>query len=431
MIKTFWTGKNGPIWTAYFDTTLSVDFIPDNNEITKLICQQQLNITSGNGGILVPYNNTYLFCPAQQTDTHLPLCEAKALDSFDNKALCHGPYINADQRPQQYGVSCSTILENLWLDIILVVDVSKHISVNELDELSKSFMDSFDALNLNVNSQHSSRIALITYATLAKVQMKFGEITNVTQLQKKLSLEKYRNPFDGNRNAKSAFLLAKTLLLLNQSHRRSVVIFVSSGFKSTQNPAPIANILKSLFNTNIITVSTSSDSQNIDNISTYGFNLALNDQFSQSFQFSLSQSNCYCPSNYQQFIFTDPTTKKVTYFAECIFGSNAQKTVNEAFDICSQQKATPIIVTSQAKAAFLIRVKRHYQNINVHMWHEYMQDGYSMGTYPPKLIQFDDLSMNCSMGIIVGETVASLPIDCNKAKLPYICQKQAFDGDHL
>ena len=158
------------------------------------------NITPGPGGIMIPHNSDWIYCKANVSTRTYPFCEVHAQDSYFNPRLCGGGSVEVDKRPNQIGTPCSSNLFNAWLDIIVISDVSNNMKGSELDAITADLLNTFEKLNFGINTQHGSRISLITFSSLAKLQFGFGRVTNSTQLQKLMDLKKYSNKFDSGRN---------------------------------------------------------------------------------------------------------------------------------------------------------------------------------------------------------------------------------------
>ena len=129
------------------------------------------------------------------------MCESHALDSLNNALICGEGEAETDTRPNRIGRPCSDSVSNSWMDIVVIVDVSTKMSNSDLKAVSDALINVLTNLNLDSRSQHSSRIALITFATLPKIQFNFDEVTTSTKLGSALNLTRYRSFFDGNRNA--------------------------------------------------------------------------------------------------------------------------------------------------------------------------------------------------------------------------------------
>lgn len=200
----FRTGKNGSIWYSYSLKEVPVSYLPPSftDPSIQERCQTDYAIAPGEGAVIVFNGTEKVLCSAAADVEATPMCDIKAYDSFNNPRLCSGESIESDPRPDQTGTPCTSNLKTTWLDLVLIVDVSKHVTGLQLDALSQSLIETFSKLTFDKNTRFSSRISLITYSTFAKTQFELNEIKNADQLKKLLDLRKYSQKFDAGRNSK-------------------------------------------------------------------------------------------------------------------------------------------------------------------------------------------------------------------------------------
>uniref|UniRef100_A0A914PN48 C-type lectin domain-containing protein n=1 Tax=Panagrolaimus davidi TaxID=227884 RepID=A0A914PN48_9BILA len=270
-------------------------------------------------------------------------------------------------------------------------------------------------------------------------------------MEKIFDLKKYSNLFDKNRNAVLAFKQAQTMLMLKKTFRKPVIVFLSSGISNSSDPYDISQILKTLLNVRIITISTTATTEvKIDRIASLGMNIATTNNekaAEESFEKILAFANCYCKSGWIQFIDSKDSTSQTSYYGDCLRGFSNAETPASAFNICKSFGGVPISLTSAEKSKFVstsiiyeqinkspiftIGLKRHSTNINLKTWTHFSGEDFSTGEFPTHLSQIsnDDLSLNCTMALQIGHQTFFSPIGCSSSKLPFICQIPAFDGN--
>uniref|UniRef100_A0AC34RFH1 VWFA domain-containing protein n=1 Tax=Panagrolaimus sp. JU765 TaxID=591449 RepID=A0AC34RFH1_9BILA len=293
------------------------------------------------------------------------------------------------------GSQCSTNTSNAWLDVVLLIDISNSLTKADLNAHISQLQGLFYYFTIGQNSNHSTRVSIILFASDVQVLYNFNDTTNYNSLRNVLkSVVNYNRQNDTGGNVLAALQKAQNIFSTQSSYRARAIILSAAAydFDSYGNANEAAQDLKD-DGIQIITISLDSRSgipPQISNLSSPGFNYNSSEtDFYSVIPLALTQINCFCPENTIQFKLYDDPTKRFTYYADCLTFYNIP-TLPFLTD-CSPGVITS--VTSGKKLEFIIdRTLQSgtYRNFTVGafknngwLWQNYNDTSYPLGNFPP------------------------------------------------
>uniref|UniRef100_A0A914YXN3 VWFA domain-containing protein n=1 Tax=Panagrolaimus superbus TaxID=310955 RepID=A0A914YXN3_9BILA len=152
-----------------------------------------------------------------------------------------------DPRTNAIGSLCSANASNAWLDIVLAIDISDAMNARDLQEFSGEIASLLSQFNINQWGDHTSRVAIVTYASNVVVRYFLNDVTSLTALNHQLLLlRSYANSSDNGVNVQKALQVSYNLLKNQSSNRIPVIILVGAAYNNIgfNGAEQIASVIK-------------------------------------------------------------------------------------------------------------------------------------------------------------------------------------------
>ncbi|PIC54160.1 hypothetical protein B9Z55_003529 [Caenorhabditis nigoni] len=208
---------------------------------------------------------------------------------------------------------CGSKMENLWLDVVLVVDNSKGMTNDGLATISSNLASIFSAAKIGTHPSNpkTTRIGLVTYNSNATIDAhlnhdwpKNNDVMNFYSCMSKISDESTSFVAHGLQTAQN--LLYSESFGSSRSHYKKVIIVCASTYKGTgkDDPIPVANRLKGR-GVKILTIAYDQGDEEVveelAKISSPGLSFKQDANITL-IENALLEVNCFCPSsNWHQY----------------------------------------------------------------------------------------------------------------------------------
>uniref|UniRef100_A0A914YWM4 VWFA domain-containing protein n=1 Tax=Panagrolaimus superbus TaxID=310955 RepID=A0A914YWM4_9BILA len=356
-----------------------------------------------------------------------------------------------DPRSNAIGTPCSTNFSNAWMDIVLVVDVSAAMGKEDLQQLAVSTAGYMQRFNIAQTGPHTTRAAIITYATDVTLRYSLLDVTNKRDLLLEFAkLVKYSNPSDTGVNVQAALKMAYSLLQNQTSFRAKAIILTAAAYDKVgfEGAAQTATTIKEngikIFTVDFHTAGGVINTQ-LATLSSPGYSyIAQTDDIYNLIPYGLTQVNCFCPVGSLQFSVYDAISKNLTTYADCVWGV-AVESLPSIVSLFGCDPGVMATVSSQEKLDFItdnilpyaLKGKKQF-SVGAHksgtkwMWYGYNNndgdDEFPLGNFPP-LIQNSDSDQYTYFNKCPGfcfnfQSGGDVP-------RPYLCESRACDADFI
>uniref|UniRef100_A0A1I7UTG0 VWFA domain-containing protein n=1 Tax=Caenorhabditis tropicalis TaxID=1561998 RepID=A0A1I7UTG0_9PELO len=205
---------------------------------------------------------------------------------------------------------CGATLNNLWVDVVAIIDNSKGMGKDGLIKISATLSSIFGTgIQIGSGIRRSTRVGIITYSDSTQIVADLNEIQSPEQLQKvvfssAVSVGSSEHSYLANG------LVAAEKMFNDDSQRekyRKVVIVFAASYKETGKLTPFVQAAKMKGNSiRIITVGFDQQGGGellvkLAKIATPGFNFTNAGSIVKPVQNALMQANCYCPNDWVQY----------------------------------------------------------------------------------------------------------------------------------
>uniref|UniRef100_A0AC34Q1U3 NIDO domain-containing protein n=1 Tax=Panagrolaimus sp. JU765 TaxID=591449 RepID=A0AC34Q1U3_9BILA len=325
------------------------------------------------------------------------------------------------------GAQCSTNYKNLWLDIVLLMDVSNAMAVPDLKKYSMQMSTVLSQYNIGQTPKHCS---------IVQVLLDLNNNTDFAALMNDLgSVVNYTTPDDAGGNVYGALQKAANIIDTEGTYRPAVIILSAA----TYSPFTFGNAQKvaiQLMNKGVKIITIAFDSNlgvqpNLQELSTGGYALTSSDpSLRNELHRAFVQFNCFCPKNTVQFRVNNGTVN----YADC-FSFHNSATLPTSMNCGS---GVLVSVTSPRKLKFIGAViydKTNNTNFmtgaynsNGWYWHNYHNTSYPFGNFPkvPSL----DIG-NYGYFYLVNSATWQFRVTNGDEPMPYVCQYRACDADYF
>uniref|UniRef100_A0A914RE86 VWFA domain-containing protein n=1 Tax=Panagrolaimus davidi TaxID=227884 RepID=A0A914RE86_9BILA len=380
--------------------------------------------------------------PVPPTTTKIPL-----LPSTTKSPL---PSPTSNPTNPGIGTQCSTNVKNAWLDIVFLFDVSDAITdiqMNDLVEQTMSYMRNF---TLGSAEPHSTRVALIKYASTATIAYSLDDIQNhATFNDALLTLKNRTKPLDFVVDVQNALQVAYKHLQSHTTYRQQIILLTSGAYQ--QKGFKGANHTAAQIKANEMTIFTvnfkASDgvlNENLNALASPGYAYTTDDkEVYRHLPLGMTQVNCFCPGSTEQFytLFKNATATRYTKYADCISGY-AGETYPSIVSKYGCNSGILASITSQEKLDFIINNTLEHElfgqkafTVGGHkvgtewVWSGYNGTSLPFGSIPP----FTEVSPTDTYSFFdflpggngfAFKSTADIP-------RPYVCQTRACDADFI
>uniref|UniRef100_A0A914YRU3 Uncharacterized protein n=1 Tax=Panagrolaimus superbus TaxID=310955 RepID=A0A914YRU3_9BILA len=353
----------------------------------------------------------------------------------------------SDPRSNAVGTECSSDVSKAWLDVVFVVDTSNAMSSRDLLELSGEIATFMKPFTFGQNGNHTTRAAIITYATNVNTKYNLTDVTTFSAFQSAIfKLHNYANPDDNGGNVQGGLQAALTLLETQKSFRKRAIILIAAAYDDVgfQGAYQTSKTIQD-DGISILTISfAASDgilTQQLQNISSPGYAYTSDqDGLYISLPFALTQINCFCPPSSIQFKLYNSLWGNYTTYADCLYGFNGDTLPSIATLSCDP--GVLISATTAQKLDFIsdylvphdIKSKKytiglHRSDDGTWKWWGYNNTEYALGSYPSwgqNPSPDDSYSYEWQYS---GFNIKLMP--SGDVPLPYACQSRACDAGYI
>uniref|UniRef100_A0AC35F8W0 VWFA domain-containing protein n=1 Tax=Panagrolaimus sp. PS1159 TaxID=55785 RepID=A0AC35F8W0_9BILA len=348
------------------------------------------------------------------------------------------------------GTQCSTNVTNAWLDILFLFDVSVAITKIQMNDLVEQTMTYMRPFTLGSVEPHSTRVALIKYASTATIAYSLDDTQDhATFNAALLTLKNRTEPLDFVVDVQNALQVAYKHLQSHATYRQQIILLTSGAYQ--QKGFKGANHTATQIKANEITIFTvnfkASDGvldANLNSLASPGYAYTNDDpELPQHLPLGMTQVNCFCPGSTEQFytLFKNATTTRYTKYADCISGY-AGETYPSIVSEYGCNSGILAAITSQEKLDFIINNTLNHElfgqkafTVGGHkvgekwVWSGYNGTTFEFGSIPPftevspsdKYSFFDPLPGSNGFAF---KSTADIP-------RPYVCQTRACDADFI
>uniref|UniRef100_A0AC34GX57 VWFA domain-containing protein n=1 Tax=Panagrolaimus sp. ES5 TaxID=591445 RepID=A0AC34GX57_9BILA len=352
-----------------------------------------------------------------------------------------------DPRSNGIGTQCSTNFSNAWLDVVLVVDVSAAMGKEDLQALAVATAGYMGRFNIAQTGPHTTRAAIITYASDVTVRYSLLDVTNKRELLLEFGkLAKYSNPSDTGVNVQAALKIAYSLLQNQTSYRAKAIILTAAAYDkigyvgADQTATTIKENGIKIFTVNFDTAG-GVDNTQLAALASPGYSyIAQSDDIYNLIPHGLTQVNCFCPVGSLQFSVYDAISKNLTTYADCVWGV-AVESLPSIVSLFGCDPGVMASVTSQQKLDFItdniipyaLNGKKEFsvgghKSGNQWMWYGYNNDEFSLGNFPSLIINSPDdqytYFKKCPGFCFNFQSGGDVP-------RPYLCESRACDADFV
>jgi hypothetical protein len=354
------------------------------------------------------------------------------------------------------GTSCSNNTENLWIDIIFLVDVSNAMTTDEITAWATGTDSYTSDLPFGLRGPHKTRIGIITFATNSVTRLALKDGVNADVFEEALfKIVNYVQTDDNGGYVKRSLKAAEKMFNDTMTFdgnpkdiRKQVIILVAAAYDETgsQNAVETAQTLKDdgIF---IFTISYKSSEgvypPGLDKLASPGYAYYSEDMnLPILLPLGLTQANCFCPVGSLQFVYFNGHNN--TNYADCISFHNIASRPSTANKHGCINGGSVISITSQKKLDFLTdhvlanlttsKIKKfiagaHKKYDGNWYWWGYNQTEYPVGHFPV----FNPASTDTYsyMFNYFGFNWSLNGTDDKNVFLPYMCQTRACDADYI
>uniref|UniRef100_A0A8R1HYK9 VWFA domain-containing protein n=1 Tax=Caenorhabditis japonica TaxID=281687 RepID=A0A8R1HYK9_CAEJA len=243
-------------------------------------------------------------------------------------------------KPNQLGIptstatterECQCILNNLYLDVYLVVDVSNQMGTNGLLEVAANVNSVFGDSQVRVGDHYADnrgvRVGLITYASYSTVVSNLSDFQSTDELTKAVYDLKPSKDYTSNLQSPLKVIQQQLLKYTDKNSPRNntktVVIVYAADYYDYDEPT-ISQIGNQLKQDGVIIITVADITRNdhyqiirLAELASPGNGFTVNDEYpSEEVQQALCRANCFCPRMYHQFFADHNGTAH--YFGSCV-----------------------------------------------------------------------------------------------------------------
>lgn len=354
----------------------------------------------------------------------------------------------SDPRSDAYGTECSTDVSKAWVDVVFVVDTSNAMSSRDLLELSGEITTFMKSFTFGQNGDHTTRAAIITYATNVETRYTLNDVTTFAAFQSAIfKLRSYANPDDSGGNVQGGLQTAHALLESQKSFRRSAIILIAAAYNDAgfQGAYQTSKSIQD-DGISILTISFAAAdgalTHQLQNISSPGYAYQSNqDGLYVSLPLALTQVNCFCPPSSVQYKKYNAVSRNYTTYADCIYGFGGDTLPSLANMLCDP--GVLVAITTKDKLDFMadyviphdapgkkkFTVGLHRSDDGTWKWWGYDNTEFALGSYPqwgrtPSPSESYSYEFQYS-----GFNFTLMPNGDNP--LPYFCQSRACDAGYI
>ncbi|KAH7726109.1 CLEC-62 protein [Aphelenchoides avenae] len=354
---------------------------------------------------------------------------------------------------------CPCTASQIWLDIILVLDVSASMSQEGLAFAEGALATIFGELTVAQTLKQTSRVAIIPFSTNASVYADLNKYNDVNELMNEL----FEIPLQGDNdvNLLAGLQAAEDLLqdTAKIKNRKSVVIVFTSAYRTGGygDPQTIASQIKEDGHT-LMTVAYVQNGLSGDDVSKigalaspgYGFN-SSDSNFTGNVIQGFCQTNCFCRDNWIQYSSDFKTTG--TRYGECLRFATADASWFAASQVCPATAPGAYLAAEFSKEkhkfnndyARSVWDKRGTPNYFVGLSYQSALGGYAWqqskgqplvplntNGYTAWGAGYPDNSggKNCVKVVQYGFTATWQNVNCYAESTRYICQVNTCDTDN-
>ncbi|EYC16515.1 hypothetical protein Y032_0033g2700 [Ancylostoma ceylanicum] len=340
---------------------------------------------------------------------------------------------------------CACTAKNLWLDIVIAIDVSSKTTGERLAQVADSISKLTRQFTFDRNDNRHVRLGIVTFAKERKLVE--PDITSFDDAMR--ALEKVTTTTEEVAYLTSGLLLSKELHRESRSNARDVlIVYGSSSTEKTEdkNVTKIADYIKGS-ETQIITIAASDDNevqQMLEKISSPQMSFELSDHnLIENILDSLCQANCYCPLKWHQLVLNGRR------YGECFFFTKIDANWNAARSACKRIRSDShlVHVSSEEEHEALrdLAIATHKQLDNPNPIHYHIGLSYSEEletytweggandvTFSNWDTNYPDLSKGkCVRAELKSETeVVWRNVPCSKTASKAMCQAVACDTNN-
>uniref|UniRef100_A0A914YP95 VWFA domain-containing protein n=1 Tax=Panagrolaimus superbus TaxID=310955 RepID=A0A914YP95_9BILA len=347
------------------------------------------------------------------------------------------------------GTSCSKNVKNAWLDIALVFDVSAAITDGQLEQLIDETQTYILKFTLNQIGQHTTRVAIISYASDATITYSFND--NQSNQSFFDALQKLKNrttPHNQIVNVQNALQVAFEHLLESSTYRPQVILLTAAAYqrKGFQGADHTAEQIK-LNEITIFTVNFNAAdgvlNGHLSGLASPGYAYNSSDVgLAEDLPLSLTQVNCFCPGSRVQFKIFNSISKRYTKYADCISGY-AGETLPSIISKYGCDSGILAAITSEEKLDFVIKNILEHELFGKNQFtvgghkignNEWVWSGYN-GTFPfedfPPFTEVSPSDKYTFFNILPESTNGFTFKSTGDVARPYLCESRACDADYI
>uniref|UniRef100_A0A1I7UTF6 VWFA domain-containing protein n=1 Tax=Caenorhabditis tropicalis TaxID=1561998 RepID=A0A1I7UTF6_9PELO len=213
---------------------------------------------------------------------------------------------------------CGSNLQNLWLDVVAVIDNSDAMTQSSMQSVIATVATVFEygtVIGTDPNNPKTTRVGIVTYNSQATVKADLDKYRSIDDFADNVANDIGIVSSSGESYLATGLEAAEELLFSNEEdprgHYRKVIIVFAADFGGTGqlNPVPIAERIQTSGVT-IITVSYTQDPyvlEGLQKVASPHNNFTSGGQdLISNIQNSLLQSNCFCRSYWRQYRLSYP-----------------------------------------------------------------------------------------------------------------------------
>uniref|UniRef100_A0A914QMA8 VWFA domain-containing protein n=1 Tax=Panagrolaimus davidi TaxID=227884 RepID=A0A914QMA8_9BILA len=328
--------------------------------LTFLIVTDTTKLVVENGGIYDGFNGTVQqnLCLEGKSDT----ISSQHYYKYNQTACCkeYTDFNTTDTPPTASygnGTKCSDDATLTWLDIVLVLDVCN--AMTKVDQLSATLVTIVQGLTIGQNSDHTTRIGIITFGTDVTILQQLKDTTTEDLIIDILFGIKI-NANDPGGNMGGALKQAYNHILSQRTYRKPLILLTSAAYNDEgfMDVNATANSIKADGMKIMVINYAENDlvlTGALKGIASDGYYYVSSaEDLIPSVLFGFTQINCYCSATTIQLSLYNEQWLNYTNYADCFLGVLSPSNPTIANKYVCKLPGSLVSLTSQAKQDFII-----------------------------------------------------------------------------
>ncbi|EGT31845.1 hypothetical protein CAEBREN_20112 [Caenorhabditis brenneri] len=236
--------------------------------------------------------------------------------------------IIADDDPPQYADrECGTDLNNLWIDVVAVVDNSIGMTNDGLTSVAANLASVFSSgtrIGTNPKEPRTTRLGLVTYNAGATLNADLNKFQSLDDIYDNVFNDLSRVSSSDESNLEAGLALAENLLATqstgtSRDHYKKVVVVYASAYNG-DSPVPISWRLRSsgvvIITVAFVQLGDDTLLWQLANIASPGYNFTNVDDEGNligKIQEAFLETNCFCPNHWIQYQYNISDTTSYKY----------------------------------------------------------------------------------------------------------------------